>query len=467
MRRKKDDKSRRTPERTQSFVEKSQTPESEKTKVVMRAQSVRDKAGNGGVVMRRRPVAMNPEDELQKILNRRSNHLEEWEAQMASQKVTEADRAIEEYELLIEAHKQKKQKIVPPELVGSELFSALRTKKIRDSLEDQEKDTTSSEEYVDAVQSPPKDDLNAIIGKVVPVMTWQGSEESATVPESAVLHQVRQEEPKVSSILKKRSSVEEAPIRSILKHDAVEFEPSEIKPVSILKRDSMELDSVDIKPVSILKRDSAEFESHEIKPILRRGSKETDQVNLRPILRRGSQESSLEKPASILKDSQGQRSEESSQVQPILRKAKTVDVTSMDPVFAKLVQQRQDQDSESAEETRWVVIDVTFIRKTYEIVVFDNEPLAAGVTQLHDSLSCSWVTPAASGSLSNTTIPYPLTFSCILNLAVYNMCCFNGFVLWFCPLQIFIQSNLFKRKYIEFICSSLLFISDFFGLSGR
>ena len=44
-------------------------------------------------------------------------------------------------------------------------------------------------------------------------------------------------------------------------------------------------------------------------------------------------------------------------------------------------------------------------------VVFDNEPLLAGATQLDSRLrlSCNWVTPASSGSLSNTSTPYVLT----------------------------------------------------------
>ena len=37
--------------------------------------------------------------------------------------------------------------------------------------------------------------------------------------------------------------------------------------------------------------------------------------------------------------------------------------------------------------------------RTYVVVVFGNDPLEAGVTQLHDrrSLKCNWVTPASSG----------------------------------------------------------------------
>ena len=48
------------------------------------------------------------------------------------------------------------------------------------------------------------------------------------------------------------------------------------------------------------------------------------------------------------------------------------------------------------------------VRTYVVVVVFDNEPLMAGVTQLHERLhlSCKWVTLASSGSLSNTTTPY-------------------------------------------------------------
>ena len=48
--------------------------------------------------------------------------------------------------------------------------------------------------------------------------------------------------------------------------------------------------------------------------------------------------------------------------------------------------------------------------KTHGAVLFDNEPLSAGVTQLHERhiLQCNWATPAESGSLSNTTTKYVL-----------------------------------------------------------
>ena len=45
--------------------------------------------------------------------------------------------------------------------------------------------------------------------------------------------------------------------------------------------------------------------------------------------------------------------------------------------------------------------------------VFDNEPLEAGVTQLHEmhSLECNWVKPVGSVSLSNTITTYVLMFN--------------------------------------------------------
>ena len=47
--------------------------------------------------------------------------------------------------------------------------------------------------------------------------------------------------------------------------------------------------------------------------------------------------------------------------------------------------------------------------RTY-VMVFDNEPFSPGVTQLHLRLCllCNWVTPASTGSLSNTTTLYVL-----------------------------------------------------------
>ena len=43
---------------------------------------------------------------------------------------------------------------------------------------------------------------------------------------------------------------------------------------------------------------------------------------------------------------------------------------------------------------------------------FDNEPLHAGVTQLHErrNLECNWVAPAESGSFLNTITTHVLTF---------------------------------------------------------
>ena len=71
---------------------------------------------------------------------------------------------------------------------------------------------------------------------------------------------------------------------------------------------------------------------------------------------------------------------------------------------------------------------VEFIARTYGIVVFDNEPGKAGVTQLHErcSLECNWVKPAESGSLSNTTTTYVLTYITHANLAASPKCCFSG-----------------------------------------
>ena len=57
--------------------------------------------------------------------------------------------------------------------------------------------------------------------------------------------------------------------------------------------------------------------------------------------------------------------------------------------------------------------DITMIiARTYGVVVFDNGPFEAGVTQLHErhSLECNRVTPAESGSLSSTRTTYVLTF---------------------------------------------------------
>ena len=48
--------------------------------------------------------------------------------------------------------------------------------------------------------------------------------------------------------------------------------------------------------------------------------------------------------------------------------------------------------------------------RTYFVVVFNNEHLSAGVTQMHERLrlSSNWVTPASIGSLLNATTPYIL-----------------------------------------------------------
>ena len=101
-------KSRRTPERTQSLRE--ETRQSPEKKIPQRAQSFRGAEGiSQSEDMKRQRFNHNGADEqLQKILNRRSRNLEEWEAQLAEKEVTTQEIAIREYEQKLEKQKQHK-----------------------------------------------------------------------------------------------------------------------------------------------------------------------------------------------------------------------------------------------------------------------------------------------------------------------------------------------------------------------
>ena len=70
------------------------------------------------------------------------------------------------------------------------------------------------------------------------------------------------------------------------------------------------------------------------------------------------------------------------------------------------------------------------IVKRHGAVVFDNEPLKDGVTQLHErgSLGCTGVTPAESGSLSNTTTTYVVTFMIHAEFNYITHVLFNGWI---------------------------------------
>ena len=67
------------------------------------------------------------------------------------------------------------------------------------------------------------------------------------------------------------------------------------------------------------------------------------------------------------------------------------------------------------------VLEYIIIARTYGDVIFDSEPLDAGVTQLHKrrNLEYNWVKPAENGSLSNTTTTYVSLLSCMLNLNAF------------------------------------------------
>ena len=78
-----------------------------------------------------------------------------------------------------------------------------------------------------------------------------------------------------------------------------------------------------------------------------------------------------------------------------------------------------------------------FIGRTYGVVIFNNEPLEAGVIQLHESrsLECIWVTPTENGSLPNTTTTHVLTFIshagfCFVSYVLFLTYTCNHFVLY-------------------------------------
>ena len=73
------------------------------------------------------------DSELEKILNRRSNYLEDWENQLQQQGAAEADMQIIEYERKLEQEKEYRERGVP--LTSKELESVL---KARRSLETEE-----------------------------------------------------------------------------------------------------------------------------------------------------------------------------------------------------------------------------------------------------------------------------------------------------------------------------------------
>ena len=88
------------------------------------------------------------ESELAKILNRRSRHLEDWEAQLAAAEAekkeaiqTEADKSIAEYEQKLEEEKQNRYQKKEPEVVDTQLLSVLeQRRKKHDEPVDIEKD---------------------------------------------------------------------------------------------------------------------------------------------------------------------------------------------------------------------------------------------------------------------------------------------------------------------------------------
>ena len=86
---------RLTPERTQSLREERRPS---KEHIAIRTGSMRSD-NEGGVVMRRRfRKVEQPDNELLKILNRRSKNLEDWEAQIELTGETEAEKKVLEYE---------------------------------------------------------------------------------------------------------------------------------------------------------------------------------------------------------------------------------------------------------------------------------------------------------------------------------------------------------------------------------
>ena len=93
---------------------------------------------------------------------------------------------------------------------------------------------------------------------------------------------------------------------------------------------------------------------------------------------------------------------------------------------------------------------ISYIARTCGVVVFDNEPLEASVTRLHErrSLEPNWIKPAESGSLSNTTTTYLLIF--IIH-AEFN--CVTYVLFYWVNIKI---SSIKNSNFVQFMLCELL-----------
>ncbi|CAH1789919.1 unnamed protein product, partial [Owenia fusiformis] len=227
-------KLRRTPERSQSFnVRKSPSPE--KVVVLRRSGSLR------GTDPSKQPASKIQDNELAKILNRRSRVLEQDEEQ--ANKLEELENKLEE---------EKKERLNETNTVAdAELSSMLKARRLQEDSPEEPPPTESSPS-----DSIPKQNER----QIAETHSNDKTSQQGTIIKTNSLE--KHEQPTVKPII----NIEGAkPKQSVLKKDSIEESKPETKPVPTLQKDAPSaIDNSSKpngqKPKSILKKSSSEEE---------------------------------------------------------------------------------------------------------------------------------------------------------------------------------------------------------------
>ena len=362
---------RKTPERTQSLREgRNKTPTRDS---IPRRSSFNQ---TGEVVRRRYQGAVaQPDEELAKILHRRSRNLEEYEEALASNKIPSAEILVNKLESKI----KKRPSATADDISGvvdQEMLSVLMSRRAK----------TDS----DSASEEPTNDVSNV----------ESSQDGQKI--SPILKQKTESDQRVIPILKKKDSITESleeetesPVMSILKHKAVLEESSktpasdvDIKP--ILKANTDQDSSTDIP--SILRRkssaDESDIQALKRSPILKRDSSEEAETSPKYkthsiLTRRDSDKQTIanaeadSKPSSILKKADDSREEQSNSTrlgrrkssdgevklksvlrQPSLKQANENKSSGLDPELAFLLQVRRNLSIEEGEEPVAIATDI-------------------------------------------------------------------------------------------------------------
>ncbi len=314
---------RRTPERTQSLRERS-SPEKEMSKVTTRAQSFRDK----GVTMRRRFKSNTPDEELMKILNRRSRNLEEWEAQLSQnqEEGTEAEKAIEAYEQKLEQDKQSK----PKEhiIIDNEVMTVLQARRatIKDTDVDANMNAVPSSVQT---RNDNKIELTPVQTKSVEMTSiLKKPDSSRDLKMSPILKNTSQKETSVAPGIKKEVSDVEMKLAPILSIE--QSVPSKMT------------SSTKIKPTPMLTMPDSPVKKSSITVSAIRKPSDSDSV------RKSSKQIMLTRSESLTEEP----IVNNKTVSPALKKAKTFDLGNMDPECVSRLYEHNKSDDKDEHESR-------------------------------------------------------------------------------------------------------------------